>query len=270
MAGRPRIGVCGPDCGGLAAWIFTALAVWRAGGWPVRIAPGRNCGPCDDLEGLILGGGADVDPGRYGEAFEGLLEDLRVESRRERALGWRIFVRLFYPLLLGLRLLLGRRKGPEASRLDKDRDELEFGLLGRALERNLPVLGICRGEQLLNVYYGGRLLRDVRPFAEETPHRRSLLPRKKVVVAPGSRLAAALGRSGRLRVNAMHEQAVCCLGQGLRAVAEEPSGIIQAVEDPARPFVVGVQWHPEFLPQLRTQQGLFRALVAEAGRRAGR
>ena len=270
MDGRaPRIGITGPDRGGTAAWWFCALAIWRAGGRPCRITPSNLCDP-EGLDGLIVGGGADVDPGLYGETL--LFEEVEAAARREPTWLRRQFARLFYPMLFVLRGLLSRPARPLSWRgrlLDQERDELELFLLDNALRRGLPILGICRGEQLLNVALGGRLIQDVRFFAEQTPHIRTILPRKVVEVLPGTILADIVG-PGTHFVNAQHEQAVCCLGKGLAVAARERSGIIQAVEHKKRPFVLGVQWHPEFLPHMPRQRALFRALVhAAKGRRAG-
>lgn len=262
---RPLIGVTGPDRGGLAAWLFTRLAVARAGGRAVRITPGRDH-PVDRLDGLIIGGGADVDPNLYGEDPAEFMAEIKASEPRlsQRLLGY-----LFYPLLwLIRRLLLIRTTG-----MDADRDGLEERLIRTALDRDLPLLGICRGMQLLNVVCGGTLHRNLKGFYTEHPQVRSVLPRKTVEIDPASDLARCLGTDP-CRVNALHDQAVDRLGRGLRSVAREASGVIQAIEyhdngDRDARFVVGVQWHPEFLPQKKRQQALFRALIEVARKRRG-
>ena len=153
-------------------------------------------------------------------------------------------------------------------RTDPPRDRLEMDLLAKALERRLPVLGICRGAQLLNVHLGGTLHGDIHKVYDGVPRLRTVLPRKSVTVTEGSRLAALVG-GGTRRVNSLHHQSVDRLGKGLRVVARDGHGIVQAVENPDAPFLIGVQWHPEFLIFQRDQRGLYRGLV-EAARKSGR
>lgn len=150
-----------------------------------------------------------------------------------------------------------------AVRIDPDRDRLELDLLGEAARRFWPVLGICRGAQMLNIFLGGSLHVDIHAVYAEAPRMRTVLPRKTVNVEPGSRLASILD-CRQCRVNALHHQSIDRLGRGLRVVARDAHGIIQAVERDGAPFTLGVQWHPEFLPADRGQQRLFRALAAAA------
>ena len=150
-----------------------------------------------------------------------------------------------------------------AIRIDRARDRLELDLLGEAARRFWPVLGICRGAQMLNVFLGGSLHGDIHAAYAGAPRLRTVLPRKMVHVEPDSLLASILGCCD-CRVNALHHQSIDRLGQGLRVVARDGHGIIQAVERDGPPFTLGVQWHPEFLPADRGQQRLFRALAAAA------
>lgn len=262
MSGRrPRIGVTGPDHGGLAAWWFTRLAVWRAGGSAVRITPRRPC-HVQELDGLIIGGGADVAPDLYGaeplRPPEKMAEEMtRGETGRLR----RGLALLAFPLMLLIRRILTTRNPG----LNTDRDELEQSLLLASLERDLPILGICRGAQLINVTLGGTLHQHLTGFYQESPNIRSLLPRKTIHVEPDSLLARIL-RCAKCGVNALHDQAVDQLGQTVRVTAREPNNVIQAVEATNKTFVLGVQWHPEYLPHHRRQQRLFRALVETAGK----
>ena len=145
-------------------------------------------------------------------------------------------------------------------RYDRERDALESAVINDALARDLPLLGICRGAQLLNVCLGGSLFQDLRPHRRHTSHRRTVLPLKTLCVESGSGLARLLGPRN-IRINSLHNQAIDRLGMGLRVAGRDLDGIVQAVEDPARRFVLGVQWHPEFLLLLRRQRRLFRALV---------
>lgn len=252
---RPVIGVTGPDRGGLAAWWFTALAVRRAGGRPVRIRPGSPK-PINGLDGLIVGGGADVSPRLYGQP----------QRPRPRRAGngagapWRRLAGLVvFPLTFVLRRVLTTRLGGPAPA----RDRLERGLIEAALARHLPVMGICRGMQLLNVTLGGSLHQHLEGFYVEYPAVRSVLPRKRVGVKPDTRVGASVG-TGPVRVNALHSQAIDRLAAGLVVAAIEDNGIIQAIELDEADWVVGVQWHPEYLPQRRRQQALFASLVEAA------
>jgi putative glutamine amidotransferase len=259
---RPRIGVTGPDRGGAVAWWFTRLALWRAGAAARRLRPRKFAGadagdPLDGIDGVVLGGGADVDPARYGETpLDPPLdrEEKRIVRLRHRVAGF--FVHL-------LRRVLRVRETPAG---DAARDEFETRVLDAALARGLPVLGICRGAQLLAVHLGGTLAQDLSAFYTERPNPRTPLPRKRVQTCAGTRLRAVLDAE-RCLVNALHDQAIRDPGPHLEVAAREENGVIQAVERPGNGFVVGVQWHPEYLPLVKRQQRLFRALVdAAAGR----
>lgn len=253
MASRPVVGVTGPARGGFFPWVMTWLALWRAGARPVRIT---TAAPVDRarLKGLVIGGGSDVAPAQYDEELRDIPRQVRRHTLRD--ILWSV------PQLV-LRLLFSR-KSKGGSRLDPERDELEMDLCRFALDRNLPVLGICRGAQLLNVALGGTLHQDTRMFYEETPNIRTVLPRKTVLLTSGSRLRRIL-RADSCLVNSLHDQAVNRLGEGMAVAAREPNSVVQGIEHTERPFVIGVQWHPEFLPQVRRQQRLFRELVTVAG-----
>lgn len=146
-------------------------------------------------------------------------------------------------------------------------DVFEYALVREALRLRLPILGICRGAQALNVACGGTLhqhLPDV--VGDMVLHRQSedgRHPTHFVDVLPGSRLAQVLGTK-RLRVNSFHHQAVDRLGVGLRVCARAPDGTIEAIEDSTRPFVVAVQWHAETLVDGPPHRALFEELVAGA------
>ncbi len=151
-------------------------------------------------------------------------------------------------------------------RYDRERDAFESAMIRHALEHRLPLLGICRGAQLLNVCRGGSLIQDLRPHRNQTSHRRTVLPLKTLLVAPETRLADWI-RCPRCRINSLHNQAIDRLGSNLRVAGRDLDDIVQAVEDPDYPFLLGVQWHPEFLILMRRQRRLFGLLVEAA--RAG-
>ncbi|HKY95516.1 MAG TPA: gamma-glutamyl-gamma-aminobutyrate hydrolase family protein [Kiloniellales bacterium] len=158
--------------------------------------------------------------------------------------------------------LYGGKPVPDI-RIDPARDELELELLEQADANHLPVLGICRGAQMLNVHRGGALHTDVHEIYETAPRGRTILPLRQIKIEPDSRLSALMGR--RLcRANVLHHQSISRLGRGLHAVAHDSFGIVQAIEMRGHRFLFGVQWHPELLfyspPHLR----LFQALVSAA------
>ena len=150
-------------------------------------------------------------------------------------------------------------------RLDPDRDALEIGLMRRMLPGRIPVLGICRGAQMLNVAAGGNLIADIYTLDAPPPKLRTILPRKTVTLVHGSMLARIIQLRW-MRVNALHHQAIDRLGDGLKVVARDKALIVQAIEASGKPFRIGVQWHPELLIFKRSQRRLFRALVRDAGR----
>jgi putative glutamine amidotransferase len=153
------------------------------------------------------------------------------------------------------------------------RDALEIEVTRRAVREGLPVLGICRGAQVLNVALGGSLhqhIADAYPTSpiEHAQHEPRQQPTHEVkVLVEKTRVGTILG-AGDLKVNSFHHQAIARLGQGLRDVAWAPDGVIEAVEAPDIPgFVVGVQWHPEELVDHDpAAHRLFSALIAAARR----
>jgi putative glutamine amidotransferase len=198
--------------------------VAAAGGVPVLLPPLAGIElAVGRLDGLVLSGGADVGPGRYGAAAH--------EQTR------------------GVR---------------PDRDAAEAALLAAALGRGLPVLGICRGLQVINVARGGTLHQHLPDLVGHAGHGPTpgAYGSHPVRVTPGSNLAGVLGRTELDGVPTHHHQAIDRLGDGLTAVAWTPDGVIEAVEldVPGCPFALAVQWHPE----AGSDPALFRALVAAA------
>jgi len=148
--------------------------------------------------------------------------------------------------------------------VDEERDAIERRMVHEAYELRMPVLGVCRGAQMINVAFGGSLHTDIYDVYAKLPRLRTVLPRKRVRVVAESRLAGLLGEP-LVKVNALHHQSIDRLGQGLDAVAWDKHGIIQGIEAAnTRTFCFGVQWHPEFLVFRRSQRGLFCALSTAA------
>jgi putative glutamine amidotransferase len=191
---------------------------------PPLLDPARAVESLDVVRGLVLTGGEDVDPARY-----------------------------------------GARPHPKLGKLDAARDAVELALLAGARERGLPILAICRGIQLLNVGLGGTLYQDLpteRPGP--VPHEDNQA-RHALRVDPDSLLGRTLGRTT-ASVNSRHHQAVRDLAPGLRVSATAEDGVIEGVEpaDPAAPWLLGVQWHPEDLNEAALFRGFAAAVTASA------
>jgi putative glutamine amidotransferase len=263
-SGKPLIGVSGPDEGGWPAWFFTRLVLWRCGARALRLTPSRG-GDVGVLDGLIIGGGADVtEPlsdalDDEGQPPLGELESVAGKEERQRWLH-----ALLAPIIILIRWI-GSRRGHGA---DPARDQLEQRLLVEADRRGLPVLGICRGAQLMSVLNGGQLVRDVNTLYEERPRLYTVLPRRQVQLEAGTLMRRVLGRDHAL-VNSLHHHAVQSVGRGFSVAAREAEGVVQAVERVRPVLWWGVQWHPEYLPQSALQLELVRFWVGVCRAHAG-
>jgi putative glutamine amidotransferase len=159
----------------------------------------------------------------------------------------------------------GQTAVPEVSGVDQARDAWELPLVRAAMARGVPVLGICRGSQVLNVACGGTLVQDL-PSITDHIHRANdrwgevVHP---VEVDPTSKLADAVGTES-VGANTLHHQAVADVGDGLRAVAWAQDGTVEAIESDDARAVLGVQWHPELLTDHDTHRRLFAWVVAAA------
>ena len=146
------------------------------------------------------------------------------------------------------------------------RTEFEWAITKGALARGMPVLGICGGQQLLNVILGGTLIQHIpdsiaHALAHEQPNPRHEIGHM-VEVKPSTRLAALIG-AGEIGVNSAHHQAVDTLAPGMVINALAPDGVIEGIELPNHPFCIGVQWHPEFLIT-PADETLFAGFIAAA------
>ncbi|MBA3842676.1 MAG: gamma-glutamyl-gamma-aminobutyrate hydrolase family protein [Actinobacteria bacterium] len=149
---------------------------------------------------------------------------------------------------------------PETNGVVRERDDFELALMRTALERDMPMLAICRGSQVLNVALGGTLEQHVPDRVRSDVHKQTpgVFAEHEVEVLPDTRLAPLLG--DRHDVKSHHHQGFAELGAGLREAARAPDGTVEALEDPARRFAIGVLWHPE----AGDDAALFQALVREA------
>lgn len=146
---------------------------------------------------------------------------------------------------------------------DAQRDKFESDAIDYALANTLPLLGICRGAQLLNVRLGGSLHQELRSRRQQTSNRWTVLPLKTLKVESSSMLARTMGCT-RCRINSLHNQAIDRLGRQLNVSGRDLDGIVQGIEGSATPFLLGVQWHPEFLLYQRSQRALFKRLIEAA------
>jgi putative glutamine amidotransferase len=158
--------------------------------------------------------------------------------------------------------LYGAEAHPETNGVHPERDRAEIALLRAALERDMPVLAICRGSQVLNVAQGGDIVQHLPEVVghEQHKHTPSVFGDHDVDLVPGSRLQRLLG--DRAPVKSHHHQGYGNLGEGLQEAARADDGTVEAIEDPSRRFALGVLWHPEEGEDF----ALFQELVEEAGR----
>jgi putative glutamine amidotransferase len=250
---QPRIGI---TSGTERAWLpggasyeRYAAAVRLAGGEPVRLdasVPGREAALVVELDGFLFSGGWDIDLRRYPRppALDG-------DSPAER---------------------MARRH----MRIEPERDRYEIPLLQAAVEADRPVLGVCRGCQVLHVALGGRLILNI-PSEVDGPVRHTSFPEPErlssahpLAITPGTRLAAILPPDEHVWTNSRHHQAaIPDHDTPTRVGAICPlDGVVEAIEIPDRRFVLGVQWHPEHPndPEVReAHRPLFRAFVVSCG-----
>jgi putative glutamine amidotransferase len=161
--------------------------------------------------------------------------------------------------------LYGAEAHAETVGFVRERDDFELELMRAALARDMPLLAICRGSQVLNVALGGDLEQHVPDRVHADTHKQTpgVFAEHDVAVLPSTRLSSILG--DRHDVKSHHHQGYGTLGEGLRESARAPDGTVEALEDPSRRFTVGVLWHPEEGADL----ALFEALVREAASYAG-
>lgn len=181
-------------------------AIEEHGGIHRQLYPGVSEEAYADLNGLLLTGGPDIDPSYYGE------------------------------------------EAHETTDIDSDRDKLELPLFKRAMEENLPVFGICRGIQIMNVAIGSSLYQDIpSQFTDHLTHKIIVNANDtwhNITIQEGSLLNEITGNRV-VEVNSRHHQAVKVIGDGFTVTAQSEDGIIEAIEDRSKKFMLGVQYHPE-------------------------
>lgn len=244
---KPIIGVTGPGKRGRGNWLFFKWLLKWLGGEPIHIIPDKRLS-MEDMDALIISGGADINPERYGRDPQSLPS----KKRRRKS-----FLRvLFHPFLQ----LYKEAFGIGSSDINLERDEMEFKLLKEAEDQAKPVLGICRGMQLMNIYWGGTLYHDINSLGYEIRYKKSVFPRKHIDISNNSLLHRIIGQT-KCRINSLHNQGVDQLGTGIGIIAEDENGLAQALEKKGNHFYLGVQWHPEYLPYLKNQRKIFRAFM---------
>jgi putative glutamine amidotransferase len=150
----------------------------------------------------------------------------------------------------------------------ESRTDFEFELFKRARKRGMPIFGICNGMQVINVACGGSLIQDIPEFRpsnikHEQPHPKDR-PTHALQVMEGTKLHRIAGGKTDWSVNTTHHQAIDAVGEGLVVSALAPDGIIEAIESKADDFIIGVEWHPEYLACGDIDTNLFKALINKA------
>ncbi|MCU1348124.1 MAG: peptidase [Acidobacteria bacterium] len=204
----------------------------NAGAVPVLIPPQPEnaADVVAGLDGLLLAGGDDCDPAAYGEERHATCEPMDIR-----------------------------------------RQDNDLALARAARELGVPTLGICLGMQVMNVAAGGTLIQDIASqFETEIQHVSEPEDRARhdVMIDAGTKLASIVGAAPEMNVNSSHHQAIRKVGEGLRAAAHAPDGIVEGLEDPKHPFYVGVQWHPEDMRGEPSATSIFGAFIEAARRRA--
>jgi putative glutamine amidotransferase len=217
-----------------AAAAQAVQAVLDAGGLPIILPPLGGVIPAllERVEGILLTGGGRLPPGTF-----------RAD-----------------------------RPAPTLEAINPDRYDFERQLIRAALARGIPLLGICRGMQMINETLGGRLINNIlADFPHALQHYQRAPgwhPTHAISIAPDSRLAEIVGEA-HAEVNSFHRQAVATPGSGLRVTAVAPDGVVEAVESRSG-FVLGVQFHPEKMVNRQERwRRTFEALVAAALARGG-
>ncbi len=226
---RPLIGITASQKGGFFLNLCLKFSVYRVGGRPILLRPDSG-GLYLNCRGFVVSGGADINPKLYGQENTG---SYQVSSKR---------------------------------------DAFEIKVIEHALEIKKPLLGICRGMQMINVVEGGTLHQDVskayKGFMPTTSLWAKAFFRRVVRFSENSFLAKIYKPKSEDTVNSIHHQAVAKLGDSLEVTAKGELGVVQSIEssDKSKPFILGVQWHPELLFLSAENVRIFKELVLQSKR----
>lgn len=149
--------------------------------------------------------------------------------------------------------------GDAGAKYDAARDAFELKMLEHAAKAKIPVLGICRGAQLINIFMGGSLFQDIRPHRKLTPNRNTIFRIKDAEVYPQTHLYTVLQEKN-IAINSLHNQAIDRLGRDIVVSARDKDGFVQAIEA-QNLDIMGVQWHPEYLPYASAHRRIFSSFV---------
>jgi len=221
---RPLIGVTTSARKGGFSWFCIKVGVRLAKGRAIRLNALKN----DDIkkcDGYIIAGGVDIDPTIYGDVNKASVD------------------------------------------VEPERDTLELKVIKHALKNKKPLLGICRGAQMINIAKGGNLYQNARDFYENFLPTDSLIgkifARKKIHICDQSLVRNIFKNKKDVWVNSIHHQAIKDLGDGIKVTAYDENKIVQSIENSneSDSFILGVQWHPEFMLYSKSQRRFFKILV---------
>lgn len=224
---KPVIAITGPSKGAFGPRLLVSWAVRFYGGSPLQLRPGDEHQE-HSYDGVVITGGHDVEPVLYAAEPE-------VEPKYDSA-----------------------------------RDAFEVHVIKESLKRNIPLLGICRGAQLLNVCCGGTLFQQLHLHRKKTSNRWTIFPLKTLYKSDteeaNNSLLHSITGSKPSKINSLHNQGIDKVGDSLIVTGRDADNIIQAVENHSKHFVMGVQWHPEFLLYMKSHRAFFKQLIEAAAK----
>ena len=214
MGRKPIVAISGSNRGNFTSFLLSKFLLSLYDIDSVFITPNRFKKDIK-FDGLLLLGGADINPRLYNQKRDALLK-----------------------------------------KIDTKRDSMELYLLKKAYSNNIPIFGICRGMQFINIFFGGTLHKDLKPIYPK--HYNTNLVVKEVKIIPHTKLYNII-RAKKIKVNSLHHQGIKDLGKNLRISAYDINKIPYAIESQDENFLLGVQWHPEYIPYAWHSRKLFKA-----------